>query len=42
MHRSCIANTQRISKYDWKTGKFILDTKEEVNFLSKKFKDEIV
>lgn len=42
VHRSCIANTQRISKYDWKEGKFILDTKEEVNFLSKKYKEGVV
>ncbi len=42
VHRSCIANIERVSKYDWKNGKFTLDNNEEVEFLSKKYKDEIL
>lgn len=41
-HRSCIINTQRVQKYDWNNGLFILDTKEEVYFLSKKYKKEVM
>ncbi len=42
IHRSCVANLDRINKYDWKAGKFVLDTGEEVPMLSKKYKEEVV
>ena len=42
VHRSCIANIQRVNKFDWKNNKFILDNKEEVELLSKKYKDDVV
>ena len=41
-HRSCIINTDRVEKYEWNEGLFVLDTKEQVYFLSKKFKKEVL
>lgn len=42
VHRSCIVNTARVSKYNWSTGDFILDTSEKVPLLSKKYKEKVV
>ena len=42
VHRSCIVNTARVSKYNWSTGDFILDTSEKVSLLSKKYKEKVV
>ena len=42
VHRSCIVNTERVTKYDWKNGKFILDNSEVVEMLSKKHKEELL
>ena len=42
VHRACIVNTERVCKYDWVKGKFILDNKEAVDLLSKKFKNEVI
>ena len=42
VHRSCIVNTERVNKFDWKKGKFILDNSEEVELLSKKYKEEVL
>ena len=41
-HRSCIVNTDRVHKYDWNEGYFVLDNKTEVDMLSKKFKKEVL
>lgn len=41
-HRACIVNTERVHKYDWNEGEFLLDTKEKVPFLSKKYKKEVM
>ncbi len=41
VHRSCIANTEKIVEYLWKENKFILDNGEKVSLLSKKFKKEL-
>ncbi len=41
-HRSCIVNTDRVSRYDWKNGKILLDNNEEISLLSKKYKEEVV
>ena len=41
-HRACIVNTQRVHKYDWNNGVFILDTKDKVDMLSKKYKKEVL
>lgn len=41
-HRSCIINTQRVNKYEWNEGIFILDTGEEIDMLSKKYKKEVI
>ena len=41
-HRACIINRDRVNKYDWNNGKFILDTKEEVDMLSRKYKKEVL
>ena len=38
VHRSCIVNTYRVEKYDWKNNKIILDTGEELNYLSNKYR----
>ena len=42
VHRACIVNTNRVCKYNWNKGEFILDTNEEVHLLSKKYKEEVV
>ena len=42
VHRSCIVNTERVNKFDWKKGKFILDNSEEVELLSKKYEEEVL
>lgn len=41
-HRSCIVNTDRVHKYEWNKGIFILDNKDEIDMLSKKYKKEIL
>lgn len=41
-HRACIINVDRVQKYDWIDGKFTLDTKEEIDMLSKKYKKEVL
>lgn len=40
-HRSCIANMQHVNLLKWNEGSFILDNKEEIFLLSKKYKDKI-
>jgi len=42
VHRSCIANTKRITEYNWAKGYFTLDTKESVLALSKQIKKEVM
>lgn len=39
--RSCIANKNRIQKFDWVNKEFVLDTGDRVKKLSKKYKKEI-
>ena len=39
--RSCIANKNRIQKFEWVNKEFILDTGDRVKKLSKKYKKEI-
>lgn len=41
-HRACIINTERVQKYEWNKGYFILDSKERVDMLSKKYKKEVM
>ena len=41
-HRSCIVNTDRVQKYEWNEGYFVLDNKTEVDMLSKKFRKEVL
>ena len=41
-HRACIINKNRVNKYDWNNGIFILDNKESINMLSKKYKKEVL
>ena len=41
-HRACIVNRNRVHKYDWNKGIFLLDTKESVDMLSKKYKKEVL
>lgn len=41
-HRACIINTDRVHKYDWNDGYFVLDNKLQVDMLSKKFKKEVL
>ena len=41
-HRSCIVNRDRVHKYEWNEGYFVLDNKIEVDMLSKKFKKEVL
>lgn len=41
VHRACIVNTERVMKYNWSKGTFLLDTGEEVPLLSRKYKKEV-
>ena len=41
-HRSCIVNKDRVQKYEWNEGYFVLDNKTEVDMLSKKYKKEVL
>lgn len=41
VHRACIVNPERVKKYDWSEKYFVLDTGEQVNMLSKKYRKEI-
>ena len=41
-HRACIVNRNRVHKYDWNKSTFILDTKESVDMLSRKYKKEVL
>lgn len=41
VHRACIVNTDKVTKYCWNKGYFILQNGEEVPLLSKNFKKEI-
>lgn len=41
VHRACVVNTTRTEKFDWSNNSFILDNGEEINMLSKHYKDNI-
>lgn len=41
-HRSCITNRQRVHQWNWPKGYYILDSGEKVDYLSKKYKKEVV
>ena len=41
-HRSCIVNVDRVQKFNWNNNSFLLDNKEEILMLSKKFKKEVL
>lgn len=41
IHRACIVNTNRVNIFNWPKGYFILDTNEQVDMCSKKYKDNI-
>lgn len=41
VHKSCILNVTRTEKYDWTNSSFILDNGNEVNMLSKHYKNNI-
>ena len=41
VHRACIANTNRVKKYNWSEKYFVLDTGDKVDMLSKKFRKEV-
>lgn len=41
-HRSCIVNTDRVQKFNWNDSSFLLDNKQEIPMLSKKFKKEVL
>lgn len=40
-HRSCIVNVERVHKFNWNSGTFLLDNKEEIALLSKKYRKEV-
>lgn len=40
-HRSCIVNVERVHKFNWNNGTFLLDNKEEIALLSKKYRKEV-
>lgn len=42
VHRACILNKNRVSKYNWHDKFFILDTGEQVYLLSQKYKKEVL
>lgn len=41
VHRACVVNTMRTEKFDWSNNSFTLDNGEEVNMLSKHYKDNV-
>ncbi len=41
VHRSCIANINRVKNYDWDNGNFTLDNGKTVDLLSSGFKEEL-
>lgn len=41
VHRCCIVNTERIQKYSWADGYFLVDTGEKVAMLSHYYKEKI-
>lgn len=41
VHRACIVNRQHVHLYKWNDGYFILDNKDKVYMLSKKFKENV-
>lgn len=41
VHRACIANTNRVKKYNWSEKYFVLDTGDKVDMLSKKYRKEV-
>ena len=41
VHRACIVNTNRVLKYEWAKGSFLLDTNEKVYLLSKNYRSEV-
>ena len=41
VHRACIANTDRVKKYNWSEKYFILDNGLKVDMLSKKYRKEV-
>lgn len=42
VHRSCIVNTDRVESYDWNNLKIVMKNGEEILYLSKKYKKEIL
>lgn len=42
VHRACILNKDRVSKYNWHDKFFVLETGEKVYLLSKKYKKEVL
>lgn len=41
VHRGCIVNTNRVNKFNWSKGYFILDNNEKVDMCSKIYKENI-
>jgi two-component system response regulator AgrA len=41
VHRSCIANRQRVHEWNWTKNHFLLDNGGKVEYLSKKYKKEV-
>ena len=41
VHKSCIVNTNRVTKYNWSKSKFTLDTKKTVPLLSRKYMENV-
>jgi two-component system response regulator AgrA len=42
VHRACIVNTDRVEEYCWSKNYFVLDTGEKVDYLSKKYKKDVI
>lgn len=41
VHRACIVNVNRVQKFNWSEKCFILDSGEQVDMLSKKYRKEV-
>ena len=41
VHRACIVNTERVVKYDWTKGEFLLDNNEVVPMLSRSYRNKV-
>ena len=42
VHRSCVVNTDKVEVFDWSNSKIIFTDGEEISYISKKYKKDII